>query len=89
MDAVHILPISPQQSQTATASSPVQFGRQVLKSHSVCHSDASPYLKDGALPGQPVAETQSSSYEGLDEGKLNFLQEKMSPPPMVSTEDSE
>ena len=27
--------------------------------------------------------------EGIGEGKFNFLQEKMSPPPLVSTEDSE
>lgn len=27
-------------------------------------------------------------FEGLGEGKFNFLQEKMSPPPVVSTWDS-
>lgn len=87
-DAVHIPSISPQQSQPATESYPVQFGKQVLKFYSVCHSDASTYLKDRALPGKPVAERQSLSSEELSKGKFNFLQEKMSPPPLVSTKDS-
>lgn len=60
--------------------------KTAVENPSVCHRDASPYIKDAALPGQPVAERQSSSFERLGEGKFNFPQEKMSPPPLLSIE---
>lgn len=55
--------------------------KTAVENPSVCHCHSSPCLKDAALPGQLVAERQSSSFEGLGEGKFNFPQEKMSPPP--------
>lgn len=84
-----IYPQSTQQPQTQTSNRELPYS--VWKSaveNPFCMSPQCIMASQGWSSAQtPVAERQSSSFEGLGEGKFNFLQEKMSPPPpLVSTE---